>query len=169
MAKALQFPIKEKLEKLQQLKRQSPVHIRPRIQMLILLKQEKSLSKIALSERLGVDPNSIQSWRMQYRKEGIGKLLADNRGGNRKSRIDAKTHQTIRKRLSNPKGALKSYKELCQWVEDRFGLKVPYSTLNGYVKRTMGAGLKVARKSHVRKDEQAVKVFKKTGEGFRTY
>lgn len=169
MAKALQITIREKLEKLQQLKRQSPLHIRPRIQMLILLKQESALSKIALSERLGVDPNSIQTWRTQYRQEGIRKLLTDKRGGNRKSRIDARTHRSIKKRLSNPKGALKSYKELHRWVEEQFGLTVPYSTLNGYVKRTMGAGLKVARKSHVRKDEQAVKVFKKTGEAAGTY
>jgi hypothetical protein len=39
---------------------------------------------------------------------------------------------------------------------------INYQTLNSYVKRHFGAKIKVARKSHINKNELAVDTFKKT-------
>jgi transposase len=162
MPHPLIFTIKESYAQLKQLHRSSKPKHQPRLQMLILLKKEnQGLSKIVLSERLGVDPNSIQQWRTNYRNGGLALLLRDERGGNRRSVITKKTHRAIKHRLTNPKGAIRSYIELKQWLEENYQPGIAYTTLNGYVKRKFGAKLKVARKSHIKKDPKAISAFKK--------
>lgn len=164
MPHPLHFTIKESVKQLKELHRRSKAKLQPRIQMLIVLNKEQTgLSKNALAERLGVNHNSIQQWRSNYRKAGLKLLLEDKRGGNRKSVIKKEVHQGIEKKLNSSTNPIRSYTELMQWIEDNFGQSVYYTTLNGYVKRKFGAKLKVARKSHIHKDEKAVAEFKKNG------
>jgi transposase len=52
--------------------------------------------------------------------------------------------------------------ELKRWIEEQFNKEVKYNTLLKYSIKNFGSKVKTARKSHVKKDEQAVESFKKT-------
>ncbi|MBK7739611.1 MAG: winged helix-turn-helix domain-containing protein [Saprospiraceae bacterium] len=49
-----------------------------------------------------------------------------------------------------------------QWIEQEFKKEVRYNTILKYAMRHFGSRVKVARKSHVKKDSEAVITFKKT-------
>jgi transposase len=67
----------------------------------------------------------------------------------------------IEKKLKDPKNGLAGYTELQQWIEKEFNKEVKYNTILKYAMRNFGSSVKVARKSHVKKDELAVESFKK--------
>jgi transposase len=141
----------------------SPVHQSPKLRMLIVISQSAyDLSKNELASQVGVNHNSIQKWRNKYLSGGIKLLLADGRIGFKPSVISKDTHEQIRIKLNNPEGAFTSYKDLQVWVDTHFVKGINYNSLRHYVKRHFGAKLKVARKSHVEKDKEAVLNFKKT-------
>ena len=71
-------------------------------------------------------------------------------------------HEKIEQKLKDPKNGLAGYAELQQWIEQEFSKPVKYNTILKYAIRHFGAGVKVARKSHVKKDEKAADAFKKT-------
>lgn len=162
MANALSLSIKETKQQLQALLKKQPASLRSRIVMLLTIKKsETPLSKKELAQLVGVNPNSIQSWRTLYRKKGINALLTHRRGGKRREVITPSAHKAIEKRLRSPEQAFGSFKELQEWVEKHYIKGIKYVTINAYVKRHFGAKLKVARKSHINKSEQAIADFKK--------
>lgn len=163
MANALKITVKETLSELKKMLKSSPPHHSPRLRMLIVISQSGfDLSKNELSDQVGVNHNSIQKWRKKYLSGGIKELLSDGRIGFKPSVISKNTHEQIRIKLNNPEGAFTSYKDLQQWVDSHFEKGINYNSLRHYVKRHFGAKLKVARKSHVEKDKDAVELFKKT-------
>jgi len=163
MAKPLTFKVKESLSELKKLHKSAPSHIAPRIKMLLAVKQsDRALSKNDLAESVGVNHNSIQEWRRRYVAGGLAALLKDGRVGFKPSVISKESHQKIRVKLHNPVGAFTSYKDLQIWVDTELEKGINYNTLRHYVKRHFGAKLKVARKSHVKKDKEAGEAFKKT-------
>ena len=95
-------------------------------------------------------------------KQGIVAFLSHGRKGFKKSVIDSVSHKAIEKKLKDPRNGLRGYKELQQWVSNALNLEVEYSTLVKYAIRHFGTKIKVARKSHVKKDEDSVATFKKT-------
>lgn len=164
MAKSKSISVKESEVELKRLLRQQPIHLRNRVQMLLVLKgSEHSLSKNELSKILKINHNTAQRWRKTYCEKGIDALLSDGRVGFKPSIINNEIHQAIEERLTSPKDAFTSYIDLINWiVENYLPEGINYHTVNKYVKRHFGAKLKVARKSHSKKDENAVEVFKKT-------
>lgn len=164
MALAKQIIVKETEQELKQLMRKQPVHKKNRIQMLLVLKKsEVSLSKESLAKILKINHNTAQQWRTKYSKGGIDGLLADGRIGFKPSIISADLHKEIEKKLHSPKDAFTSYVDLVHWITENYIPEgVNYQTINSYVKRKFGAKIKVARKSHIKKDDQAVDSFKKT-------
>lgn len=161
MAHPLQLKIKETLPQLKGVLRKHPQHLRSRIQMLILIKEGKGSSKRELADALGVNHNSVQTWRTAYKKKGLSALLRFERGGFKPSIISPKVHRAIEKRLKSPTDAFHGFDQLRRWIDEHFIPSINYHTVNKYVKRHFGAKLKVARKSHIQKDEQAVRNFKK--------
>lgn len=161
MAHPLQLKIKEPLSVLKRLRRQHPQHIRSRLQMLILLKEGKASGKRGLADALGVNHNSVQTWRTAYKKGGLTALLKFERGGYKPSIITPDAHRAIEKRLKNPMEAFSGFEQLRRWIDEHYIPHINYHTVNKYVKRHFGAKLKAARKSHIQKDEQAVEEFKK--------
>lgn len=167
MAKAKSFKVKEHLSELKKLLKSAPLHIAPRIKMLLVAKQsDQALSKNALASHVGANHNSIQQWRSKYVRGGIQELIKDGRVGFKPSVISKQSHEQIRVKLNNPLGAFTSYKDLQVWVATDLVKGINYNTLRHYVKRHFGAKLKVARKSHVKKDKRAGEVFKKTSTGY---
>jgi len=161
MAILKQLSITESVIDLKKIQRQQPVHLSIRVQMLLLMKTKGIHSKRGLSEVLGVSANTVQSWKTMYGSGGLKELLAYNRGGHKKPVIFGEVEEKILAKLSNPNDAPRSFKELQQWVDEHLIKGIKYHTLNQHVKRRFKAKLKVARKSHVSKDEQAVLAFKK--------
>lgn len=159
-----QIKIKESLLELKELQRKSGHLISKRIRVLIEFKKhgETGISKRMVSENTGVNHNSVTKWRNIYLTKGIEALLVHGRIGFKKSLIDIKSHKAIEKKLKDPRNGLRGYKELQQWVSKELKLEIAYNTLVKYAMRHFGSKIKVARKSHVKKDESLVTSFKKT-------
>ena len=113
--------------------------------------------------------DSIRNWKNSYERGGLQGLLQDKRGGNRPALINAEQKAKLKEKLSNPKGGFTSYKQAVAWIDKNFGLSMNYHTVNKYLKRNFGAKLKVGRKTHINKDDNAAALFKKTIRGVRTY
>jgi transposase len=164
MAKAKYIIVKESEQELKQILRKQPVHLKNRIQMLLVLKKsEVLLSKETLAKILMINHNTAQKWRTAYSKNGIDGLLFDGRIGFKPSIISGDLHMAIEQRLHSAKDAFTSYIDLIQWITDNYMPEgINYQTINSYVKRKFNAKIKVARKSHIKKNDEAVAAFKKT-------
>jgi transposase len=164
MSNAKAIYVKESVKELTQLKKGSSDTVSKRLQMLIVIKlnKEGSLSKRALSTFIGVNANSITAWKKLYEQQGISGIMSDGRIGFKPSVVSDMEHKEIEKKLKDPQNGIRGYKELLDWVRQELSKDMKYITLVKYTERHFGSKIKVARKSHVKKDEQAVEAFKKT-------
>lgn len=156
--------VKESEMQLKALLKGSSKIIVPRIKMLLVIKQNQQtgISKRALADLLGVNPNSVQTWRSIYEQGGLSLLCSHKKTGFRPSVFNQNEHQMIEQKLMDSKNGLRGYTELLTWIEQEFGKPVKYNTLLKYCTRKFASKIKVARKSHVKKDQEAVEAFKKT-------
>lgn len=159
-----QISVKESLLELKDLQRKSGELIAKRLRILIEFKKHEKtgISKRAVSENTGINHNSITKWRTIYLKKGIDAFLKHGRKGFKKSVIDSISHKAIEKKLNDPKNGLRGYVELLEWVKEELLVEIKYNTLVKYAMRHFGSKIKVARKSHIKKDEEAVQSFKKS-------
>jgi len=132
--------------------------------MLLEIKKSegKGISKRDLAELVGANHNSIQSWRSMYLSGGITLLLSHKKTGFKPTLITAEEHEAIDRKLRDPQNGLRGYTELMEWIEKEFKKNIHYNTLYKYCVREFGSSVKVARKSHIKKDPGAVEAFKKT-------
>ncbi len=164
MSKPKQIIVKETVSVLRkQLKKTSEL-LRPRLLMLLEQKKHESegISKRELADLIGVNHNSIQNWRNLYGSGGFQKLISHNKIGFKRSVIRKIEHEGLKNILTNPLNGIQGYKELNYWFENTYNRKLAYTTLTGYCIRNFSTKIKVARKSHVKKDAQAGEAFKKT-------
>ncbi len=160
MLQPLQITVKESVGELRLYQKRFPSKFKA-LQMLILIKQQGSLSKDKLALLLGSGHSSVLSWRRIYLHGGIEALLVENRGGFKKAKITAAAEKQLAQRLHNPKEGFRSFIEIQQWLLTEFNIAMEYHAVNKYVKRKYGARLKVSRKSHVQKSPADEAVFKK--------
>lgn len=160
MQQIKQFQIRETISELRSLQKRYPSKIKL-LQMLILFKQQGSLSKYVIAEQLGSSQSSVGKWRTIYITQGIEGLLLENRGGTKAAKITTSAEKQLSNRLNNPKEGFRSFIEIQQWLASEFGIEMEYHAVNKYVKRKFGARLKVSRKSHVLKSPADEAVFKK--------
>ncbi len=165
MAQPLQIIIKESIPELRKLQRQHGELISKRLLMLIEIKkhENKGISKRYLSLITGINHNSIVKWRKIYLQSGIEPLLTHGRvGGFKKSVFNKAEHKKIELLLNNPNNGIRGYTELLAWVAKELSKNMKYITLLKYTERHFGSKIKIARKSHVKKDKALVDAFKKT-------
>jgi transposase len=167
MALPLKISVTESLLELRALQRKNGELINKRLKVLIEIKKHEKtgVSKRQLSDITGVNHNSIVKWRKIYNEYGITPLLSHGRiGGFKKSVFSNDDHTKLEKKLNDPKNGIQGYTELLEWVKTDLGKDIKYITLLKYSQRHFGSKIKVARKSHVKKDVIAVSDFKKTSE-----
>ena len=163
MSYPLKLEVKESAEYLRTLIRKSIPMISVRINMLIMIKKhDGSISRQKLSEMLGVSPGSIHNWRQTYIKGGLEALANHGRKGSVSKIFGEQERKFLEETLNDPKNGIQGYTELMKKMNKRFNKEFDYVTLREYCKRNFGTKIKVARKSHVKKDEKQVKDFKKT-------
>lgn len=160
MATPVKIAVIESVEELKKRFSKASVHLRPKLKMLqAILSGINKNSELAA--RTGVSARSITRWKEIYTRSGLEGLLNDQRGGDYRSGIDAAGKKKIADKLSAPKEAFTSFSQAQDWINKELGTDKKYHAINKYLKRNFGAKLKVGRKSHVKKDEAAVAVFKK--------
>lgn len=163
MAILKRLKVNESIKELRSFQKGVSNTVNKRLLMLIAIKRnEEQQSKRVLSFALGVDANSITNWKKLYQEAGIGGILKDGRVGFKLSVVTAQEHDAIEKKLKDPNNGIRGYTELLAWVRTELSKDMKYITLLKYAERHFGSKIKVARKSHIKKDEKAVEAFKKT-------
>ena len=166
MSRAKQLLVIESVPELKKLLAHRSITLSNRIRMLILIKNNEgaSLSKQKLGKLLGVSSSSVQIWRKLYEHGGLSLLLEDKRIGFKPSLISPAEHEKLSAKLNDPTNGLRGYVELQAWIRREFGKTIKYNTLLKYCGRHFGSKSKVARKSHIKKDLEAVEALKKTSD-----
>ena len=158
------FTIKETETEIKKLIKKSNPMIKKRLQALLIFKlnEVSGISKRLVSDEIGVNHNSVQTWRSLYIKGGIKMLMSHSNIGYKPSKINTEQEQALRKKLEDPFNGIVGFIELLDWFNTTFDTTINYKTFHGFVVRKFNAKIKVARKSHIKKDIQAVEAFKKT-------
>ena len=167
MSSAKTFKIKESESAIKKLIKYSNGMIGKRLHALLVFKRNENsgISKREVADEIGVDHNSIQTWRTSYIEGGIKSLMSHSNTGYKPSKINDEQAKGLKKKLSNPANGIVGFNELLDWFNTTFETEINYKTFHGYVVRKFKAKVKVARKSHVKKDPKAVEAFKKTSVG----
>jgi transposase len=121
-----------------------------RIQALYLLKTGQAYSCTQVGHLLGVGRRAVGKWLDRYRAEGLAGMLEIRTHTNRSRSLTPEQEEHLRRKLSEPEG-FESWGAVQSWVNKTFGLELPYTTVYGIAHDEMGARLKVARKSHTKK------------------
>ena len=166
MAGIKKLIIKETEKEIKKLLKESNPFIGQRLRVLLILKQneKEGISKRDVAKLAGVDPNSAQNWRTLYINDGIEGLFKHKRIGFKPSVFNTIEHQKLETKLNNPQNGLQGYVELKDWLEKESGKVFNYNTLLYYCIRNFKSSVKVARKSHAKKDLNQVDTFKKTSD-----
>ena len=139
---------------------QEKAKLKERVHALYLLKKGRAKTLQDLVDFLGRSKSTIESWLTLYRKKGLLGLLAWNYHGGQPPAIPEPFLTELREKLSQPQG-FKSYGEIQQWLKAEYGLEIHYKTVYQTVHYKLKAKLKVARPTHLKRDDTAVVEFKK--------
>jgi len=164
MAHPLPIQIKESIQELRNLQCKYGELIGKRLRVLIEIKKHEAtgISKRDLANLTGINHNSIVKWRNMYLQGGINSILIHGRKGFKPSILNDVQHNQLKEKLMDSNNGIRGYVELLNWVKEELNIELKYTTLVGYSKRHFGTKIKVARKSHVKKDVKAEEAFKKT-------
>jgi transposase len=164
MSSASIIKVKESIPEIKKLMKHSHPMISKRLHALLLIKEHEAsgISKRAIADAIGVDHNSVQTWRTVYTKGGIKALMSHSKLGFKPSVITKLQEEALGIQLHKADNGIVGFVELLEWFNTTFGTEVNYKTFYGFVIRKFGAKIKTARKVHIKKDEEAVAAFKKT-------
>jgi transposase len=169
MGKYSDINITESLEDLKKLQKSLKGHrSRNRIQSLIYTKQRRFRTRLELANHLGVGIVSLKRWTKIYLESGIDAILNINSGGHKQGLISKEIHDALKKRVYNSTDPFRGYKDALLWVNKTFNKTFKYNHLRKYLITNFNTKLKSPRKSHYKKDEQAIEAFKKTTECFQS-
>lgn len=163
MARKSTIKVLESIEELNQLyKKQKNYRIRTRIKSLILIKEKKFSRQTDVSMHLGIDYATLKRWFKKYKEYGLSSLLTIESGGAKGSCISNDIHKGLEEKLQDANNPLLGYWDAVLWVNQQYGETLNYQTLRSYMIRHFKTKLKHPRKSHYKKDGQAIEAFKKT-------
>jgi len=163
MAKRLGIIIKEDFKELESLrKRQTSLGKQKRIISLQRILESKDKTRQELANYLGVNRKTLRRWLLEYEQGGIETLLQvrPRRTGSRI--ITQQIHIGLESRLTDAKNSFLGYWDAQRWIETEYGVKVKYQRVREYLIKHFETKVKRPRKSHVKKDERAVALFKNT-------
>lgn len=136
--------------------------MKSRLKALLLIKTKKCLYVKHVAKCVKYDKDTIHCWIRIYQNGGLAELLTMNSGGNGIKKISEPTHNALAEKLNDPSTTVTSYVELLNWVREHYQSDLKYGALRKYCRHHFKSKLKVARKSHIKKDPMAEEVFKKT-------
>jgi transposase len=134
-----------------------------RIKTLLYVASKKYHYQSDIAKRLGRSEKTIRNWLQLYSISGFDALILVSSGGNNKRTLSDKVITLIEREVTNSKTTITSYVELLLLLEEQTQEKIAYGALYSHCRRKFKTKLKVARKSHYKKDQDAEAFFKNTG------
>lgn len=127
-----------------------------RLHLLVLIGRGEVSSVRQAAKRLAVHRNTIGEWLKRYREGGLDGLLEVGQSGapSGARRIPTLVLAALKARLEERDG-FANYAEVQQWLENDYGLRIPYGTVYRTVRERLRAKLKRPRPRHEKKDEAA--------------
>ena len=155
--------IKESVEELDYLYKKSRKHkVKLRIKSLILTKTQKFPTREKLAEHLGINVKTLYVWTKTYTTQGLSTMLNSTSGGKHNYVVSNTIKEGLEEKLRNSNNPLQGYTDAVEWVKNNYDLEINYHTLRSFMIVNFGTKLKMPRKSHYKKDEEAFEAFKKT-------
>lgn len=163
MAKPKEFLIKEDILTLKSLRKEQTVfRIEKRLIWLIELQKNRFKTRIELAKYLDVSVRTQERWCVKYQQGGIKELLSDTPKQLKSRIITDQVHQGLSKRVHSSENPFLGYWDVVDWVKSEYGVSVSYHLLRYHLIKHFKTKLKSPRKSHYKKDDQAVTAFLKT-------
>lgn len=133
-----------------------------RIKTLLYLVTKKYHYQSDIAKKLGRTEKTIRDWLKLYATRGFDALLTVKSGGNNTRTLSDKVIELIAEKVTDSSTTITSYIELQLLLEEQTGEKIAYGALYSHCRRKFKTKLKVARKSHYKKDPNAEAFFKNT-------
>jgi len=163
MGKSKEVKIKESILDLKKLKsQQGTLSKQKRVLCLIHILECKFKTKKELSTYLGVSIRTQERWLSKYRIAGLESMLTDKPKNKGSKIITKEIHQGLALKVNNSKAPFLGYWDAENWVYEQYGIRIKYHNLRKYLIKHFRTKLKVPRKSHYKKEEQAIEAFLKT-------
>jgi transposase len=163
MVKKAYLEITESLSELKQLlSKQKNLRSEKRIKCLIDIKTEKFDTRQELADYLSVHIRTLERWLVNYKSGGVTSMLTDKPMNKGSKIISSEIHKGLEQRVNDPHNPFLGYWDAQQWVVEQYGVEVKYQRIREYLIQHFSIKLKVPRKSHYKKDDQAEKAFLKT-------
>ena len=115
-----------------------------------------------IGQQVGYERHAVGNWFRLYRQQGLSACLEINPGGNPTgSIICGKALEELKEKLSDEQNYFTSYTQIHQWLIEQHDIRLSYEHVHRFVHTTLGAKLKVVRKSNLKKDPVQEEAFKK--------
>jgi transposase len=162
MPKKITLEIKESVEFLQKEHSKAKGLLKKdRIKTLLYIKEGKYHFQSDIANKLGRTEKTIRVWLQDYLRDGYESLMEVKSGGNNTKTISERAKVFIAEKVKDQNTTITSYIELQLLLEQELGEKILYGALYSHCRRNHKTKLKVARKSHHKKDEKTEELFKK--------
>jgi len=162
MRNKLDKRIKESIESLRQYKKNAPNYrIKTRIESLILIKGNEFKRLQDIANHLSIGLRSLKRWLKIYEENGLEYLLGVSNGGRRYCHVSPELHEALKEKTHNSEAPFMSYIEAVQWVKENYDQTIKYTTLRSYLVDNFKTKVKKPRKSHYKKDEEAIEAYTK--------
>jgi len=133
-----------------------------RLRALYPYKSGQAGSYEAIAKLVGYERHAVGQWFKLYQQQGLAGCLAINAGGKPKgSLLAGKALEELQAKLQDPVNYFTSYKQIHQWLAAEHGINLSYEHVHRFVRYSLGAKLKVVRKSNLKKDVVKEEKYKK--------
>lgn len=161
MAKTIDIQVIETEKELKSILRTTKSKlVNQRVQALLYIKQGKCKYTKDVGAKVGATRKTVYNWLKVYKTSGLSKLCEVRKGGNNTPLLSEATKQKIAELLNDPFSTIVSYVELVS-ILNKTQDNITYASVYQHCVRKHQSKLKVARKSHHKKNEQEVETFKK--------
>ena len=121
-----------------------------RLHALYVLASGQARTRQQVATLLGVHRNTIGSWLGGYATGGLSALLTIGQPPGARPQLTAAQVEQVRVALARPEG-FAAYGAVQAWIAQTFGVTMSYAAVPKLVRYRLGATLKVARPSHLKK------------------
>lgn len=163
MGKKKEIIVRESKDELNKLRRKATsLSIEKRILWLMKLKSKELLSRNKTATSVGISLRTQERWINEYTTKGIKEFLRSKKSNHKSKIITPEIHSALEEKINSSESPLLGYWDAVQWVKKEFDVEIKYHWLRKYLIQHFKTKLKSPRKSHYKKDKQAIEAFLKT-------